>query len=67
MTSVVLASCGKKDESKIEKISLDEVKDKMKHPKNEFVSVIDATSGSGNDEYVRLLKKALRKSAEKKT
>lgn len=65
LTSVVLASCGKKDESKIEKISLDEVKDKMKHPKNEFVSVIDATSGSGNDEYVRLLKKALRKSAEK--
>lgn len=65
LTSVILSSCGKKEEPKIEKISLKEVKDKMNHPKNEFVSVIDATPDNGRDEYVKYLKKMLRKSAEK--
>ncbi|MGO2108894.1 MAG: hypothetical protein ACTH27_07955 [Staphylococcus equorum] len=65
LTSIVLTSCGKKEEPKIEKISLKEVKDKMNHPKDEFVSVIDNTSSSGNDEYVRYIKKMLRESAKK--
>ena len=65
LTSIVLASCAKKEEPKIEKISLKEVKEKMNQPKNEFVSVIDNTSSSGNDEYVSYIKKMLRKSAEK--
>lgn len=65
LTSVILSGCGKKEEPKIEKISLKEVKDKMNHPKNEFVSVIDATPDNGRDEYVRYLKEMLRKSAEK--
>lgn len=65
IATMVLVSCGQKEEPKIEKISLKEVKDKMNHPKNQFVSVIDATNGDGNDEYVRNLKKILRKSAKK--
>lgn len=65
LTLIVLASCAKKEESKIEKISLKEVKEKMNQPKNEFVSVIDNTSSSGNDEYVSYIKKMLRKSAKK--
>ena len=65
LTSIVLTSCGKKEEPKIEKISLKEVKDKMNHPKDEFVSVIDATPDNGRDEYVKYLKKMLRESAKK--
>lgn len=65
VATMVLVSCGQKEEPKIEKISLKEVKDKMNHPNNEFVSVIDATPDNGRDEYVRDLKKILRKSAKK--
>lgn len=65
LTSVILSSCGKKEEPKVEKIPLKEVKDKMNHPKNEFVSVIDNTSSNGNDEYVKQIKKLLRKSSNK--
>lgn len=64
LAAIVLVSC-QKNEPKLEKISLKEVKNKMTHPKNEFVSVIDTTSGSGNDEYVAKVKKMLRESAKK--